>query len=119
MDTLASNARAVHPAGGMDYIRILSPDEGATRIPAVQVRISEPGDFQHDVFLNPCSGAVLGQRDRYGGWLATIEQLHRFLFMEGGSLITGANALLFAIVLLGGGVYMWWPRRLRGLRSAA
>ena len=119
MDTVASNARAVHPGGEMDYIRIMPADVGAARIPALQVRITEPGEYQHDVFVNPCTGAVLGQRDRYGGWLATIEQLHRFRFMEGGSLITGANALLFAIVLLGGGLYMWWPRRLRALRAAA
>jgi ferredoxin-NADP reductase len=92
---------------------------GAARIPAVQVRISEPEEFQHDVFVNPCTGAVLGQRDRYAGWLATIEQLHRFRFMEGGSLITGVNALLFAFVLLGGGLYMWWPRRLRALGASA
>ncbi len=119
MDTIADNARAAHPAGELDYIRLLSADSGASRIPAVQVRISEPEEFQHDVFVNPCTGAVLGQRDRYDGWLATIEQLHRFRWMDGGSLITGANALLFAIVLLGGGLYMWWPRRLRALRAAA
>jgi ferredoxin-NADP reductase len=119
MDVIAGNARAFHPAGELDYIRLLPAGEGAIRIPAVQVRITEPGEFQHDVYANPCTGAVLGQRDRYDGWLATIEQLHRFRFMEGGSLITGANALLFAIVLLGGGLYMWWPRRLRALRAAA
>jgi vanillate O-demethylase ferredoxin subunit len=119
MDTLAGNARAAHPAGEMDYIRITSPDEGASRIPAVQIRISEPGEFQHDVFLNPCSGALLGLRDRFGGWLATIEQLHRFRFVDGGSLITGTNALLFATVLLAGGLYMWWPRRRSALRVAA
>jgi ferredoxin-NADP reductase len=119
MDTIAENARASHPAGELDYIRLLPADEGATRIPAVQVRISEPEEFQHDVFVNPCTGAVLGQRDRYAGWLATIEQLHRFRWMDGGSLITGANALLFAIVLLAGGLYMWWPRRLRAFRTAA
>jgi len=119
LDAIAGNARAAHPAGELDYIRLLPADVGASRIPAVQVRISEPEEFQHDVYLDPCTGAVLGQRDRYAGWLATIEQLHRFRFIDGGSLITGANALLFAIVLLGGGLYMWWPRRLRALRTAA
>jgi ferredoxin-NADP reductase len=117
LDTIASNARAAHPVGEMDYIRLLPADQGASRIPAVQVRITQPEEFQHDVYVNPCRGVVLGQRDRYAGWLATIEQLHRFRFMDGGSLITGTNALLFAIVLLGGGLYMWWPRR--GLRAAA
>ena len=119
MDAIASAARAAHPAGELDYIRITTPDPGSARIPAVQVRVQEPGEYQHEVYVNPCTGEVLGQRDRYGGWLATIEQLHRFRFMEGGSFITGTNAILFAIVLLGGGLYMWWPRRARALRAAA
>ncbi|BAL27197.1 hypothetical protein AZKH_p0314 (plasmid) [Azoarcus sp. KH32C] len=120
MDTVAANARAAHPAGKMDYIRIMPAAPGAARISALQVRIAEPEEFQHDVYVNPCTGGVLGQRDRYGGWLATIEQLHRFRFMEeGGSLITGTTALLFAIVLVSGGLYLWWPRRLRALPTAA
>jgi ferredoxin-NADP reductase/uncharacterized iron-regulated membrane protein len=119
MDTIASKARAAHPNGELDYIRLTAPEEGAVRIPAVQVRVQEPGEYQHEVYVNPCTGEVLGQRDRYGGWLATIEKLHRFRFLEGGSLVAGANALVFAIVLLAGGLYMWWPRRPRGLRDAA
>ena len=119
MDTIAANARTAHPGGELDYIRLTTPEPGAARIPSVQVRVQEPDEYQHDVFVHPCTGDVLGQRDRYDGWLATIEKLHRFRFVEGGSLITGANALLFAIVLLGAGLYMWWPRGLRGLRTAA
>ena len=120
MDAIAS-ARASGASGRR--ARLHSYHDARARIGAhsrrAGPRCSEPGEYQHDVFVNPCTGEVLGQRDRYGGWLATIEQLHRFRFMEGGSLITGTNALLFAIVLLGGGLYMWWPRRLRGLRAAA
>ena len=119
MDAIARSARAAHPAGDMDYIRIMPAEEEAARIPAVQVRITEPDEFQDDVYVNPCNGAVLGQRDRYAGWLATVEQLHRFRFIDGGRLVTGLNALLFAVVLLGGGLYRWWPRRLRALRAAA
>jgi ferredoxin-NADP reductase len=119
IDTLVSNARAAHPDGELDYVRITAGEENAARIPATQIRISEPGEYQHDVFLSPCTGSVLGQRDRYDGWLATLEKLHRFRFVEGGNLFAGTNALLFAIVLIGGGLYMWWPRRLRALKVAA
>src|SRR5437763_4135995 len=117
LDVMADNARAAHPAGDMDYVRITGSQPGADRIPAVQVRIAEPDEFQDDVFVNPCSGEVVGQRARYGGWLATLEQLHRFKFIEGGSLISGTTALLFAVVLMGGGLYLWWPRSLRALRG--
>jgi ferredoxin-NADP reductase len=119
MDQVAASARAFHPAGDLDYIRILSPEPGAARIPALQVRISQHDSFQDDVYVNPCTGGVLGQRDRFGGVLGTIESLHRFRFVEGGSLVTGTTALAFAILLAGGGLYMWWPRRLRALKTAA
>ena len=118
LDTLAKNARAAHPEGELDYIRITAvEEEGATRIPAVQLRVSEPA-VQDDVFLDPCTGAVLGQRARYGGALAVLEQLHRFRFMEGGSLITGTSALLLVIVLAVGGLYMWWPRSVRAIKAS-
>ena len=118
LDTLASSARAAHPAGEFDYIRIAAGEDGAARIPATQVRLSDP-EFQDDVFLNPCTGSVLGQRARYAGFLAVVEQLHRFRFVDGGNIITGTTALLFAIVLIAGGLYMWWPRRLQTLKSVA
>jgi ferredoxin-NADP reductase len=118
LDTLARNARAAHSGGEFDYIRIMAGSDDAARIPATQVRLSDP-EFQDDVFLDPCTGNVLGQRARYGGFFATVEQWHRIRFVDGGSLVAGTTALLFAIVLAAGGIYMWWPRRLRALRTAA
>jgi ferredoxin-NADP reductase len=118
LDALARNAQAAHPTGELDYIRIMFGDEGSSRIPATQIRFSD-ADFQDDVFVDPCSGSVLGGRSRYGGFLATVEQLHRFRFVEGGSLVGGSTALVCAVVLVGFGLYMWWPRRLRAWRSAA
>ena len=103
LDALAQNARAAHPEGELDYIRVTAAEEGATRIPAVQVRVAER-PAQDDVFLSPCTGRGLGQRARYGGVLAVIERLHRFRFMDGGNLITGTTALLFLFVLAGGGL---------------
>src|SRR5205823_10978185 len=67
MDAVAASARTAHPGGELDYIRVLSGDPGASRIPALQVRVQEPGEYQHDVYVSPCTGEVLGQRDRYGG----------------------------------------------------
>jgi vanillate O-demethylase ferredoxin subunit len=118
LDALAADARAVHPAGELDYIRITAAADHAERIPATQVRLSDP-DFQDDVYLDPCSGQVVGQRARYDGFLAAVERLHRFRFVEGGGLIAGTTALVCSIMLIGGGLYMWWPRRLHGWKSAA
>jgi len=42
LDTLAANARAAHPAGELDYIRITGSEAGAARIPSTQIRVSDP-----------------------------------------------------------------------------
>ena len=114
LDALTANAQAVRPAAKLDYIRLVAGEPGARRMPAAAVRFTD----QAFVYLNPCSGAVLGQRHRYGGVLGTIEQVHRFRFMPNGSWITGGCALLFAVVLAGGGLYLWLPSAWRGFRRS-
>ncbi|CAN5424219.1 hypothetical protein BH11PSE11_BH11PSE11_01790 [soil metagenome] len=115
LDTLTANAAATRPNAQLDYIRILAADDPtAARIPATMVRFTD----QIFVYLNPCTGASLGQRHRYGGVLGTIEQLHRFRFMEGGSIITATCVIVFSIVLVLGGVFLWWPATLQGLKGS-
>ncbi len=114
LDTIAANAAASRPAARLDYIRIIAGKRDTQRMPSAMVRFTD----QHFIYVNPCTGAVLGERSRYGGLLGTIEQIHRFRFMEHGSLITGTSAILFGILLLGGGVALWWPRSRRGWQYA-
>jgi len=114
LDALTASAVAARPTAQLDYIRLIAGGDGDARIPAAMVRFTDQGF----VYLDPCSGAVLGQRHRWGGLLGTLEQIHRFRFMPNGELITGTSALLFAIVLIGGGLYLWLPPSLRGLRRA-
>jgi ferredoxin-NADP reductase len=108
LDQLATNARSFHSAGTLDYIRITAGEEGAPRMPATRIRFADPQD---DVFLDPCTGRVLGERPRYGGALGSIEQLHILRVSEDKVVrsITGVCAIVFAIVLIGGGIFMWWP----------
>jgi ferredoxin-NADP reductase len=114
LDTLTANAVATRPDAKLDYIRLVAGDDAAPRIPAAMVRFTD----QQFVYLNPCTGAVLGQRHRWGGVLGTLEQVHRFRFMENGSLVTGTSALLFGVVLVLGGLYLWLPASVRGIRRA-
>lgn len=109
LDQLASNARAFHASGTLDYIRITAGEEGAPRMPAARIRFADPQD---DVFLDPCTGRVLGERSRYGGFLGSVEQLHILRVSEDKVVrsITGVCAIVFAFVLIGGGIFMWWPR---------
>ncbi|MGF6851472.1 PepSY domain-containing protein [Paraburkholderia sp. CI3] len=110
LDTLVTNAASTRPAAVLDYIRIVAANPDAVLTPAAMVRFTD----QYSVYVNPCTGAVLGERSRYGGLLGTIEQIHRFRFMNHGSLITGTSAILFGFLLIIGGVVLWWPRTLRG-----
>ncbi|CAL8481324.1 PepSY domain-containing protein [Caballeronia sp. S22] len=114
LDTLTANAAALRPAAKLDYVRIVSGKAGALRIPSAMVRFTD----QVFVYVNPCTGQVLGERPRYGGLLGTIERIHRFRFMKNGSLITGSSAIAFGLALLVGGIVLWWPRTRRGWRHA-
>ena len=117
LDALVSGAREAHPNGDIDYIRIKGAVAGSSRIPSTQVRLRGAG-FQDDVFFDPCTGAVLGQRGRYGGFFGAMESLHKFKFVKNGYVISGTAALLLVFMLAGAGIYLWWPRRLKALKSA-
>ncbi|WP_329741404.1 PepSY domain-containing protein [Dyella sp. A6] len=114
LDELAANAAALRPGVKPDYVRIIAGKPGEPRMPVAIVRL-EDAVF---VYLNPCTGKVLGQRPRYGGLLGRIEQIHRFLFIEHGRLIAGTCAMVFGLSLIIGGVVLWWPRTRTGWRMA-
>jgi vanillate O-demethylase ferredoxin subunit len=114
LDTMTANAQASHVNARPDTIRLLAAAPDAARMPAASVRFVD----QTYVYVNPCSGVVLGQRHRFGGVPGTIEQIHRFRFMQNGSLITGTSALLFGLVLIVGGLLLWLPATVRGLKGA-
>ena len=103
IDDLAQAAAKIRPQATLDYVRInQTPLNDGARVPAVAIRFTD----QEFVYLDGCTGEVLGQRHRYGGLLGTVEQLHRWRFIENGSLITGTTAILAAIVLGLGGLVM-------------
>lgn len=71
----------------------------------------------HDVWVNPYTGEMVGERARETSFVRIVEQLHRRLLTgEVGSsiieLITG-----WAIVLSLTGLFLWWPRTLRQLEQ--
>lgn len=114
LETLTANARAAHSGGELDYVRLLRAEDGASRIPTARIRFND----QVFVYLDPCTGAALGVRHRYGGLLASVEQLHILRYGADRSDITPISATIFAVVLVMGGVALWWPTRGRRLRDA-
>jgi ferredoxin-NADP reductase len=111
LDTAVANAVQAHPAGKLDDIRIR-----AAGLEPIQVRFLD----RTLVHVDPCTGQVLGEQNKYGGLFGFPEKLHRFKFMEGeaGTLIDGAITLIVALVLVVGGVVVWWPATRMALKGA-
>ncbi|HEX7915647.1 PepSY-associated TM helix domain-containing protein, partial [Rudaea sp.] len=102
LDALAANALQAYPKGKFDYIRLIAGEPGETRMPAAMVRFTD----QMFVYLNPCTGEVLGQRGRYRGPFGMLEQLHRLRFVPNGGLVVGSSAIMFGLVLVIGGLVL-------------
>jgi vanillate O-demethylase ferredoxin subunit len=109
LDVLAGLARGVHPAAKLHSIEVST---AATS--SIAVKFTDK-DY---VYLNPCSGAVLGVQNQYGGLFGVADSLHRFRFMEGGRVFAGWNNVAFLLLMVIGGLYLWWPRRGQRLKSA-
>jgi uncharacterized iron-regulated membrane protein len=87
---------------------------GTIRLPqrptdAAQFNVKGP----RGVFINPYTGAIIGDRDPVT-FLGKIHQLHLRLLMTaassgkiGSNFVAGATAVLLFLVL--SGIYLWWP----------
>ena len=78
---------------------------------------------ERTVYLDPATGAVLGEASRRGrAFFAAVQDLHRWLLVPeksrpAGKAVTGAaNLAFFGLVLTG--LYIWWPR-IRGIRRVS
>ncbi|PMS16717.1 flavodoxin reductase [Trinickia dabaoshanensis] len=105
LDTLVANARASNPAAGRPtQLRLYAQADASTRI-----LLSDNRWY----YVDPCTGEVLGNEDRYGGLFGAMASLHSLHFLKNGSPVAGTLALTFAIVLVGGGLAVWIPDTLR------
>lgn len=115
LDRLAAAARAAYPAGRLHAIEITAEPTASTAI-----------DFTDDtqVYLNPCSGRVLGIKNHYAGFFGTLDWLHRFRFIgnperdRNGKTVAGFVNAGFALLLIAGGLFLWWPRSKAELKTA-
>jgi len=102
IDDLVKSAKLFHPSGKIKFIEI-SNDATSSAVIGYENK--------DQVFVNPCSGAVLGQQNMYSGYFGTLDWLHRFKFIEEGRSIAGWFNLIFLVLLLIGGIALWWPRK--------
>src|SRR5258708_20392049 len=94
LDDLVTRACEVHPNAAVARIEVGNGDHGAT-----MVRFAD----KQDVYVNPCSGVVLGQRPQWAGFFGTGEQLHRFRFIDDADLTElfgGTVSLVLAPAIL-------------------
>lgn len=112
LDTLAERARATHPGAA---IRQIETAEGGLGLTVVR--------YADDVgvYLDPCSGRVLGTQDRWGGVFGTIEYVHRLRFLKNTDVsetVAGTLSLVLALIMAAGGIVVWWPSTRRQWKNA-
>jgi vanillate O-demethylase ferredoxin subunit len=112
LDDLIARSRSLHPSGAVRQVETAPGGLGVT--------IVRYADLQ-GVYVDSCTGAVLGEQARWGGVFGTIEKLHRLRFLESSDLselISGSVSVIMGTVLVLGGLTLWWPRSKAQLRHA-
>jgi uncharacterized iron-regulated membrane protein len=79
-----------------------------SNLPYYTVRLKRPDETQWEVFVNPYTGKVMGDRQRETAFFSRILELHYALLSgEIGTIIVGIAALLLFILSITG--IMLWP----------
>lgn len=106
LDEILAAAEMAHPNGKVDYLRIL-------RDPRQPVAVRWLN--KDTLYIDRCSGQVAAEQNRYGGVFGVMEWIHRGRWVPDpvGDWIMGLGALTLLLLLLGVGLYLWWPRKNR------
>ncbi len=109
IDDLVARAKAAHP--GSDFLSVRY--YGDPTMPFLAYFADK--DYVH---LNPCTGAILGTRARYGEGFGWIEGLHKYVTLDPtvGEYVNGTFAFIFIALLLTG-LVLWWPATRRALKA--
>lgn len=70
------------------------------------------------VFVNPFTGDITGQRNQWRNFLYLTEMLHRNLLLGANGRIFMAMVSFASMVLTASGIYLWFPRTVRQLKKA-
>lgn len=111
LDERIAAAQRYHPNGRVDDVRL----PGNVLAPTV-VRFFD----RAMIYVDACSGRIVGERNKYDGLFGLPEQLHRFKFVKGeaGAVTDGFITLCFLVLLIVGGAIVWWPPTRLALKSA-
>jgi len=113
LDVLADAARGVHPDGALVFVWFYGTHGTSTMF-----RFND----NDSIYIDPCDGRLLGRQNRYGGLFGSLERVHKWAYLQGDKpidLVPGSIAIAMTFVLVGGGIFIWWPRKLGALKAAA
>lgn len=103
LDELLRTAERAYTSSKVTYLYLYG-----RRDASVMIRFADA----QQMYVDECTGRVLGIQPRYGGWLGTLEGLHKARFLKAAAMpVIGTTSLILAVLLVGGGLTIWWPRR--------
>lgn len=107
LDALIEAVRALHPDDRLEWIGIDTAPDNSYVMHTISRR---------QIFVNPYSAEILGERGYDQTFFGMIFFLHRTLLAgEVGRTVVGITTLV-VVFLLVTGLYLWWPRTLARLK---
>lgn len=101
---LVSAALAAHPGTAVKYTGPARPDASA------EVTVKTEAGQKLDVYVDPYRGTVLGALPYRGTVMWTVRHLHSLRYFGPVTRALIEIAAGWTILLVGTGLYLWWPR---------
>ncbi|OCJ17407.1 hypothetical protein A6U87_00185 [Rhizobium sp. AC44/96] len=105
---MVAAALAAHPGTAVKFTDPLSP------ISSTEITVSTESEGKLAVYVNPYTGEVLGALPDRGTIMWTIRYLHSLKYFGSFARALIEIAAGWSILLVGTGIYLWWPRRQTG-----
>ena len=105
---LVAAAIAAYPGTAVKYTDPASPAR------SVEITVSQTDKSKLAVYVDPFTGKVLGALPDRGTVMWTIRQLHSLKLFGTYPRMLIEIAGGWSILLVGTGLYLWWPRKQRG-----
>ncbi|PLP58844.1 hypothetical protein CYK37_14400 [Mesorhizobium loti] len=105
---MVTAAVATHPGTAVKFTDPVSPDSSAE----ITIETADQGKLA--VYVDPYTGKVLGALPDRGTVMWTIRYLHSLKYFGSFTRALIEIAGGWSILLVGTGIYLWWPRRQTG-----
>ena len=81
---------------------------------SAEVGVQTQGAGLVDVFLDPATGRLLGKTPHESRLMEVISHIHSLAILGDGPNLIIEVVAGWAVLLVGSGIYLWWPRGQRG-----